>query len=137
MNSYRANLFAADEKWPWDHCALEDRHWFGGVTNESVPIPAWLRSLPDDRHQGIPISQTAQSPAPPRHTDASMQGHRRLTAHCTAANARLPAKVRNTTPSTRSIQCPNRKNPRRTSSRVKKTATNENHAIVPSAIHTP
>ena len=43
MNPYRANLLAADEKWPWDHCAPEDRHGFGGVTNESVPIPAWLR----------------------------------------------------------------------------------------------
>ncbi|MSU67817.1 MAG: hypothetical protein CK548_06625 [Opitutia bacterium] len=42
-NPYRANFFVADEKWPRDHCAPEDRHWFGGVTNESVPIPAWLR----------------------------------------------------------------------------------------------
>lgn len=43
LNPYRAGLTATGEKWPWYYCAPEDWEWFGGMTNESLPFPEWLK----------------------------------------------------------------------------------------------
>jgi putative transposase len=43
LNPYRAGLVETGQKWPWYYCAPEDWEWFGGLTNESLPFPEWLR----------------------------------------------------------------------------------------------
>ena len=43
LNPYRAGLVSVGEKWPCYYCAPEDWEWFGGMTNESLPFPEWLR----------------------------------------------------------------------------------------------
>ena len=42
LNPYRANLVRPGERWPGYYCAEEDWAWFGGLTNESLPLPEWL-----------------------------------------------------------------------------------------------
>lgn len=43
LNPYRADLIPAAEAWSGYYCCLEDWVWFGAMTRESVPHPAWLR----------------------------------------------------------------------------------------------
>ena len=43
LNPYRANLVPADKTWPGYYCAESDWAWFGQMTRESCPEPAWLR----------------------------------------------------------------------------------------------
>jgi len=43
LNPYRAELLPADLTWPGYYCAESDWAWFGQLTRESCPEPAWLR----------------------------------------------------------------------------------------------
>ncbi len=43
LNPYRARLAQPGEKWPWYECAPNDWEWFGGLTNEALRFPEWLR----------------------------------------------------------------------------------------------
>ena len=43
LNPYRQQLIAPDQPWPGYHCAVEDWSWFGPLTRESCPEPAWLQ----------------------------------------------------------------------------------------------
>ena len=43
LNPYRKKLIPVDRQWPGYYCAAEDWSWFGQLTKESCPEPAWLR----------------------------------------------------------------------------------------------
>ncbi len=43
LNPYRQKLVGVDETWGGYHCAQSDWAWFGPLTKESCPEPAWLR----------------------------------------------------------------------------------------------
>ena len=43
LNPYKAGLIKTDQKWPWYTCCSEDWSWFGGMTNDSLPFPEWIR----------------------------------------------------------------------------------------------
>lgn len=42
LNPYRAELLPVDQTWPGYCCAESDWAWFGQLTRESCPEPAWL-----------------------------------------------------------------------------------------------
>lgn len=42
LNPFRKKLIAADQRWPGYYCNAEDWLWFGELTNECCPQPAWL-----------------------------------------------------------------------------------------------
>jgi REP element-mobilizing transposase RayT len=42
LNPYRSELIPPDRKWPGYYCAEDDWLWFGPLTKESCPEPAWL-----------------------------------------------------------------------------------------------
>jgi hypothetical protein len=43
LNPYRKNLIQLDRPWPGYYCSTEDWNWFGPLTKENCPEPAWLR----------------------------------------------------------------------------------------------
>lgn len=43
LNSYRGQLIAAREVWPFFYCCPEDWEWFVGLTDKGRPDPGWLR----------------------------------------------------------------------------------------------
>lgn len=43
LNPYRANLCEPHQTWPGYYCCPEDWAWFGSMTRESCPEPAWLQ----------------------------------------------------------------------------------------------
>lgn len=43
LNPYRGNLLPANQRWSGFFCCQEDWDWFGPLTAESRPEPAWLR----------------------------------------------------------------------------------------------
>jgi REP element-mobilizing transposase RayT len=43
LNPYRDQLCAIDAKWPGYYCTEEDWTWFGEITKQDCPEPAWLR----------------------------------------------------------------------------------------------
>ncbi len=43
LNPYRKNLLTAEQTWRGYYCAPMDWAWFGPMTNERLPEPAWLR----------------------------------------------------------------------------------------------
>jgi len=43
LNPYHKNLIPLDRPWPGYYCSTEDWNWFGPLTKENCPEPAWLR----------------------------------------------------------------------------------------------
>ena len=43
LNPYQAGLVKAGEKWAWYKCSSVDWEWFGGMTDDALPFPEWIR----------------------------------------------------------------------------------------------